>query len=149
MSTALAGSSAYRFGEPELDILQWVQGGLFAALGAVSVAAINAWRKPNSRVELEDTAHRIANNLLAGMEARVKDLETRSAQCEADGRAMAARLDTVEGENRQLKQLNASLIDELRAVGIDVTAREMAGSFTVIERDRVTTLKPVSKKPQE
>jgi len=148
-ATAVCGGSPAYLGEHALDLSERAWTAVVGAACLVLGAVIRALWKPSAPAEMVAAATEAAKTMFAGMERRLEELEARSAKCEADGRVMAARLDTVEGENRQLQQQKASLVDELRSLGIDVTARENVGALTVIEGSRTTMYRPTPNKPKE
>lgn len=149
MSALVARSPAY-LGEQALDdVLDWLKAGLGVAVGMVVAALVNAWRKPSSHAELEKAINEAARGIVADLRTEVDRLQDRSLQCESENRHMAARIDTLEGKNRQLWQRNDSLEALLRREGIPVPERDLPSTFVVLETDRATVLKPEPRKPKE
>lgn len=121
------------------DALKYL--GTLAGGGAL-VAVVQAIRKPSSQAEMIEAAQEAARSVIAGLHeevdrlhGRVERLETENAECRQENAELR-------GQNRQLEQRFLSLEAFLRRNGIDVPPDGVGGSFTVIENDRVTVMKP-------
>jgi TolA-binding protein len=105
-------------------------GGAGAILGAIF--------KPSSKADLVKVAQEAAQSVIGDLRGEVDRLQGRVEALERENENCRA-------ENNALKQQMQSLEDVLRKNGVQLPARDMPGSFIVLENDRTTVLKPSRK----
>ena len=131
------------------NVREWLAP-LLALIGGGGIGAlIQAWRKPSSRAEdatAEATAdHALTEKFLAlttRLEERLKRVEEEADRCQAESAELRKENEDLRREVAELKDRLKHLEESRLARDIADAAKGAPGTFTTIEGNKVTTLRP-------